>query len=705
MGLSETQLEDASILTKGLRSFLSILDRAFFGLLMLVYQLFFNVASADIFSNDTMMKFYGRVQLILGVFMLFQLAMTVIKGLVNPDSFTDSKSGMGSVIYRIVVALIMLTILVPINIPNAKNEYEAQINNNGLLFGTLYSLQHRLLENNTIGKLILGTTEESDSIYSTNPTNKSEKLKKSSRLFTSTILKAFYRINLIPDDQRKHEDGKDDAVFNSNRVCTDIPDDILNAYTRSDAEPGEIIDYVNETCSSKASYTGNSSSSGKKFMFAYTPIVPLIVAGFFSFLLISFTIDVAVRAIKLAILRLIAPIPIISYMDPKGGKDAAFSAWVKTLTSTYLDLFIRLGSVFFALFLIDEMLTNGIVMSETSGVLGVFSMIAIWIGLFVFAKQAPKFIKSAMGIKDDGGKLFSGIGEAMALGTAVGGVAGSAATHYRATKEENEALHPGRGFNIISNAGSIITGAISGGITGAKAFAAKDATAKSVRTAQSQANAQRASHSTLGGRIADTFYTMGTGRSLADLGNKRLESTSKAAEALGKLKTTTEEEGIKNGAAVSTLVNGAPIFIGGQVISSFDGESWAKAVAGATNGEFEYDGHRFRTQDIHDIDVDAARKAQVQAWMRGHGTKANGKTYAAMSDPRSTEKIASQLKEVQNAMSSADTSVSTVYVANDFGSYGKAMGAANKYVAETKGGSTKAGMKQLKRNANSQSKK
>ena len=47
----------------------------------------------------------------------------------------------------------------PISIPNPKNEYEIQINNNGLLFGTIYSLQRRILSNNTIGRLVLGTTD------------------------------------------------------------------------------------------------------------------------------------------------------------------------------------------------------------------------------------------------------------------------------------------------------------------------------------------------------------------------------------------------------------------------------------------------------------------------------------------------------------------------------------------------------------------
>ena len=57
--------------------------------------------------------------------------------------------------------------------------------------------------------------------------NDTDKLKKSARIFTSSILKGFYRINLLPEDERpKHEDGKDDAVFNDNRVCKDIDEDV-----------------------------------------------------------------------------------------------------------------------------------------------------------------------------------------------------------------------------------------------------------------------------------------------------------------------------------------------------------------------------------------------------------------------------------------------------------------------------------------------
>ena len=139
------------------RSLFALLDKAAYTLLGWMYEILFNVASADIFANDTVQKFYGRIQMIIGVFMLFKLAVSIIQGIINPDTFTDKKQGFSTIISRVVFALIMLTALTPINIPGARSSYEINLNNNGLLFGTLYELQDGILENNTLGRLILGT--------------------------------------------------------------------------------------------------------------------------------------------------------------------------------------------------------------------------------------------------------------------------------------------------------------------------------------------------------------------------------------------------------------------------------------------------------------------------------------------------------------------------------------------------------------------
>lgn len=709
--MGESFIEPASVTQDLFRGLFSFLDRGVYWLLTLVYQLFFNVASADLFANETIMNFYGRVQLIIGVFMMFQLAMTILKGIMNPDTFTDSKSGAGNLITRIITSLVLLTVLVPVNFGSPRNEYEMQINNNGLLFGTLYSLQHRILSNNTIGRLILGSDADSMD-YLSSDSNENE-LKKSSRIFTATILKGFYRINLLPEGQRpKHEDGKDDAVFNDNRVCKDIDDELLSAYTRVDAEPGEILSMVTLTCNSDGTETfiervanrfTSHFSGNDRYILAYIPFWSTLVGFIFVFILLSFTVDIAVRSVKLAVLRLIAPIPIISYMDPKGSKDNAFSSWVKVLSSTYLDLFIRLATVYFVIFIIQDICTNGLPILHSSGILGTMTAILIFIGLFVFAKQAPKFIKQVLGLKDDGGKLFGGFGDILAVGAAGLGTIGSAATGWRAAKEENAELHPNSRLNFARNAGSALLGGISGGIAGAGALLGKDASAKSVIQAQNQRNAMRAAHSTALGRLGSTGYGLFTGRSLSTKGNNIAKGAQDWVKAQGDWKTALEDEAkIQGGAfafkdaAGNTLFNARYEEVERAVASAHDGKV---TIAGV-----DYDANIF-TKSIMDDNL----KAQVRAYQAGGvgsfksgGTsyadniKAGGKLYKKRSDAFTKAKDV----DVSGLQDAAVAQNFRNYDVDRIDTYGKAIGAANNVIANQQND-----MRQRMRNANDQAKK
>ena len=59
-----------------------------------MYQIFFNVACAQLFESETIKNFYGRIQLIIGVFMVFKLAVSILQGIMSPDQFSDPKSGL-----------------------------------------------------------------------------------------------------------------------------------------------------------------------------------------------------------------------------------------------------------------------------------------------------------------------------------------------------------------------------------------------------------------------------------------------------------------------------------------------------------------------------------------------------------------------------------------------------------------------------------
>ena len=647
--MGDSYLESSNLGRDLIRSIFAFLDRPAYWLLGIAYQLFFNVASADIFSNNTIMKFYGRVQVILGVFMMFQLAMVFLRGIIDPDSFSKEKGG-GSLLRRVAMSLILITLLMPISITSPRNEYEKQINNNGLLFGTLYSLQHRILSNNTIGRLVLGTTDTSANYVD----GDEDKLETSSRVFSSTILKAFYRINLLPKDKRTDTGTKDPATLNKNRVCQDMDSEFLNSYTKLDADPGDIIAMVNKTCTLDDGLFGSKFLGSKKYYFTYMPLISTIVAIIFVFILLSFTIDIAVRAIKLAVLRLIAPIPLISYMDPKGSGDEAFKSWSKTLTSTYLDLFIRLAVVYFVIFIIQDMIVNGIVIEHGSGVIGVLSLIIIWIGLFVFAKQAPKFIKQVLGLKDSGFNLFGGLASLAGAGAVVAGTIGSFNASRTASRFADSVNNkdPNTLFNRGKHLLAGFAGAAGGAVTGMTAWAgAKDHQGKAVLDAINKRNATEisrgASGSTLRGRMDATGHRLfqGEGATSFDAETRNIaqkKSIEKAAKDLfsyleGKGKTDGAAENVKT-ANIDALTGQDGVKVG--VKSSLNDFNRAKADAlarqqregGAATFTINVEdakGNKYtRTIDAHDAVATKIEEELSYAagdwWAAGIGANDNG---------------------------------------------------------------------------------
>ena len=447
------------IVSDAIRTILTFFDRLFFLLLQGVYQVFFNVSTAELFSNALIRDFYYRCQLIIGVFMLFKLSVTILEGIMDPARVTDKKSGAGKIISRIITSLVILALITPINIPNPSNKWEQQVNNNGILFGALYSLQERILSNNTIGKLVLGTTEAADDADEQGKT-----LAESADDFAGQILRSFYRINIVPEPDGGYdvEEGLDPETNEDYYFCSFTSEQKKFYKTASTLE---LLATVNETCDIDADSTelekfiekvGIFFGKETFYRYSYSPLAG-IVALIISVILILYTIDVAIRALKLAILRLIAPIPIISHMSisAKEGKgEDAFSCWVRSLTSTYLELFIRLAIMYFVIYLVNDMVKNGIVINTGTGFVGVLSFIFIVIGIFIFARMAPRFIENSLGIKGMGGSIGLAMGLSATGALRQAGTLGEAFEAMRRTTDANiDNYNAGKGLLPLGGPG------------------------------------------------------------------------------------------------------------------------------------------------------------------------------------------------------------------------------------------------------------
>lgn len=659
-----------------IRSLFVTIDTLGYHLLSGVYDIFFTVANANILQGDTINSFYSRVQLILGVFMVFKLALAVLQIIVNPDTFKDKNKGAGNLVMRIAVVLVLLTLIAPIQIPANvadDNPLNEKIQSNGILFGFLYQFQESVVEDNILGKLVLASNVDT--------LNEDEGLGLNSigsvgEMLSTTIAESFItpalNSDIDPDDIASQDD------LEAALACPDVIDS--TGYMQSNNAFESITTNINESCSGNYAYD-------------YTILGGLVTSIIMVIIILGFTIDVAVRAIKLAVLRLIAPIPIISYIVPGQEKNGAFGNWVKSLTSTYLDLFIRLIVIYFGIYVILEISQGGadIWQNSTNWFTSGLSTIFIIIGILVFMKQAPKFFKDMFGIKGGDGSLFGGIGTMLGGAALIGGLAGSAATGARAGWEEG-AEYKGRTAGARRVLGATlggVTSGIGGAFVGAKALATADKRVPSaVFSAMQKRNAVRASHSTLPGRLASGATDIFTGLSLAERDQQILDLNNEAASKVKALKSLEEEEALKFGDYGTVTVNdGFNDYTG-----NFNYEELVAAMNGKdANGNFSYNGTDYSVSMFNKNIMEEIKKQQTIRYTEGH-------VAAGVEDKDKFEnngKIKSQKRQTDYAVNRAGGDTAKAYGDGAYSNLGKTIGAANTAVTDMS-----TNMKNIKHRAN-----
>lgn len=401
-----------NVFAKGsFRSMMISVDRGVYeGLLKNIFIIFFQLANTEFLSGRIYVVLFKRVFLILGVFMLFKLTISLIGYVISPDSISDKEKGFSKLLGRVVTSLLFILVLMPMNnTQNNSDNVNKRIQENGILFGILGSVQSAILSDNVMGRLILG-----NGVTSVHGADKYDPDKKAvvegeiGQSVAMTIFQAFYRINVNALTQTSDGTYECDGLAASGTTFQ-----VPNEHDKD----GDLVYYIPDF--DKADYFVNiTCGKDNTYLFNYDVLVSTLVGLVATVIIFLFTFDVSIRSIKLGILKLIAPIPALSYIDPKSSKDGAFANYTKTLTSTYLDLFLRLAIIYIVILLIsaitntDSELIGGI---NNVNPLGIVIMI---ISLLLFALQSPKFIMNALGIKSTGSGL--GFGAAL-LGGALGG--------------------------------------------------------------------------------------------------------------------------------------------------------------------------------------------------------------------------------------------------------------------------------------------
>ena len=328
---------------------------------------------ANITSNFTLMEeIRSRVYVLLGIFMIFKISISLINYMINPDSMADKEKGAGKLITRIVTSLAFLIIL-------------------PFLFEKLQTAQEVFLP--VLPKIVLGKN-----------VTKEEDIGKNADELALATMRAFYR----PCDECETEV---DEIYSL--------EDMYSTY--SDAANREITKTVD----------GEEEKESKKvYDYEFNYLFALITGIVMVLILVGITVSIAIRVFKLLILEMLAPIPIISYIDPKSSKNGAFASWAKQVALTFLDIFIKIGLLYMVIYFISKLFSNGTDALFDFGDMKKSSLeykylkVFIIIGLLMFAKDAPKFIKDALGLKESNRGFLEGILGATS-GAAAGAVSGA----------------------------------------------------------------------------------------------------------------------------------------------------------------------------------------------------------------------------------------------------------------------------------------
>jgi hypothetical protein len=412
------------------------IDKVIYKFIPVIYDFVQVLAKQELLKQPTIQKFANNVYALLAIFMLFRLAFVLLNAIIDPDKLADKSKGFGNIMTRFITGMFLIVI-----IPWA--------------FEYAFKVQDMILSKNLMTKVIFGSsTGESTTAGYT---------------LSRTALSAFYYC----DNPQEGDPTYTEAGNEIKHYICDLDNGYVFAFGSNDDQRSQGWSTLTDNLNKK---------SGNEYIYYYSAGISTACGIVILLMLISLSIDVAVRVVKLAFLQLITPVAVVGYIEP-GGK--RFQEWLKITISTYLNLFIRLLAISIAAYIISLVDPNKFTPVDLEGnpipsfLLSSFVRVFIILGCLIFIKEGPKMLSDILGIKDAGlgglnplkklgGMAGAGfIGGATALGMkGIGGIAGGAAGGI-AARAKGGSFWAGAGQGAKTGFGNIkLKDAYKGGIGG-----------------------------------------------------------------------------------------------------------------------------------------------------------------------------------------------------------------------------------------------
>lgn len=381
----------SKVIKTTLYSLCFFIDSIVYSLISIAYQVFIAVSKVSLYGNidDKINALTDRIYVILGVTMLFVLAYNIILLILNPDKATGSgDKSLSGFLKNFVISIVLITLLPTV-------------------FDYMTKLQNDIIDSHVIESIILGSSDSD-----------SNNLEQMGSNVATIIYSTFY-----------HPIDKDDNAVSyvqckSSSGASASCSDYINAYDKG--RTGKVKEFITDSKLEDALTSKNPTMD-------FLPVISTVCGIIALLMFVSYAIDIGIRVAKLTFFQIIAPVPVILRITkPSGG---TFSKWSSNLIKTYLSLFLRLITIYFAMFLI-QLITDSFGSTEggifanagsISTIVKLFAGLIVIIGILLFAKEVPKLLEDFLGSAGGGGfspksiaKKVAGVTGAPLIGGALG---------------------------------------------------------------------------------------------------------------------------------------------------------------------------------------------------------------------------------------------------------------------------------------------
>lgn len=364
------------------------IDCVAFSLVDNAYNIFATLATNEVISSDTIVSLRNNIYILVGIIALFRMAIFLITSILTPDKFTTTKDSKGiSNLFLRLILMLCAIVLSP------------------WVFDQLSELQATIVNDNIIMKLFLpssGKDIDSDD-FNANFVNAGKTMQKivitslikpDEQLFgteTSTTAEreeylTYYLNYEFPDSAKSGKkfleklDGSD-STYNvvireecrKKNACVKALSQyhqMIMQSSKGGFKLRRLAGYIGGSLEMQDPYNLDEEGDTEDvYYYEYMAGLTTISAVFLTYVILSWGIDIAVRSIEIAVLEVLSPLFMATIVVPES---KYFNNWLKRFGKTYVDLFIKLGTIAIAILLLSLVQDMDIWRTVTEGVISIW---------------------------------------------------------------------------------------------------------------------------------------------------------------------------------------------------------------------------------------------------------------------------------------------------------------------------------------------